>query len=307
MTLSISGFSGVADEHNHSPLVQRQPLPVAESAPPAKVAKLAPIRTKKRTPELRRVAEPRQWTGLSSQIASDYQHDDEHAQSSAPTVHSTAAVSVESANPLPLPAVQPRPRPNKLVKAQVKAGQAPAARPFGPKQWAGLSAELAEADFPHAECEDEHEDEARPRQERQKALSPSSAPPTRNLIGVELRSVAKPVARARAGLVPLQWLGLSQEGWGPAASASASTLHNMLPSPENNRQRQRRISREIESERESEALKAAEALATSKQGKENRKVGAEDFQHARPTESAVQEGGVASYFDCSPISLMSAN
>ena len=242
------------------------------------MAKLAPIRTKKLTPELRRVAEPRQWTGLSSQIASDYQHDDEHAQSSAPTVHSTAAVSVESANPLPLPAVQPRPRPNKLVKAQVKAGQAPAARPFGPKQWAGLSAELAEADFPHAECEDEHEDEARPRQERQKALSPSSAPPTRNLIGVELRSVAKPVARgapattstlapwhllvhsvaplaraaARAGLVPLQWLGLSQEGWGPAASASASTLHNMLPSPENNRQRQRRISREIESERESE-------------------------------------------------------
>ena len=40
MTLSISGFSGVADEHNHSPLVQRQPLPVAESAPPGVVASL---------------------------------------------------------------------------------------------------------------------------------------------------------------------------------------------------------------------------------------------------------------------------
>ena len=51
-----------------------------------------------------------------------------------------------------------------------------------------------------------------------------------------------------AGLEPVQWLGLSQD--------PSSTLHNIAPSPENSRQRQRRLSREIE--REVAAVKLAE-------------------------------------------------
>lgn len=90
-----------------------------------------------------------------------------------------------------------------------------------------------------------------------------------------------------AGLEPLQYLGLSQD--------LASAAHNVAPSPENGRQRQRRVSREIA--RELKVLLPKLAL----HGR------AEDFQHAKPAECTEQAGGVASYFDCSPISLMGAH
>ena len=46
----------------------------------------------------------------------------------------------------------------------------------------------------------------------------------------------------------MQWQGLSQD--------PSSALHNMAPSPENNRQRQRRLTRELE--RDVAAAKLAE-------------------------------------------------
>ena len=252
----------------------------------AKVAMVVPIRTRPVQPEAKRAAEPRQWTGLSAQLASDYQHDDEHAPNSpmrqcAPST-TPPIIALEPAAPRQLLPVQPKPKPK-------SPGLRPAASPFGPnpnQQWAGLSAAMAD-EFPHAaEADgDEESPQGRHRRSTQLGFSPSSVVPTAppiDAIGAEVRGGAMPAspgmspsraARAGsaaaeplspsfrptpAGVEPLQWLGLSQD--------STSALHNMAPSPENSRQRQRRLSREVE--REIAAVKLAEV--------------AEDFQHARP-------------------------
>ena len=236
---------------------------------------VVPIRTKKLiTPESKPAAEPRQWTGLSAQLASDYQHDDEHAPNSPmrqcapsapPPVSQAVAAAVQPAYPMQLPAGQLRSKP-KVTSPQLR----PAASPFGPnpnQQWAGLSAAMAD-EFPHAEAveDDDERDKGRRVRSVQPGLSPSTTPtaPPIDAIGPPGQSpVPRSPARAGlaaaeplspsfratpAGLEPVQWLGLSQD--------PSSTLHNMAPSPENSRQRQRRLSREIE--REVAAVKLAE-------------------------------------------------
>ena len=304
MALSMSAYSGAAAEHNYSPVAERpppSPVVMAEPAPPgavpqigvsrlphahpavtrvacvlaAKVAMVVPIRTKKLiTPESKPAAEPRQWTGLSAQLASDYQHDDEHAPNSPmrqcapsapPPVSQAVAAAVQPAYPMQLPAGQLRSKP-KVTSPQLR----PAASPFGPnpnQQWAGLSAAMAD-EFPHAEAveDDDERDKGRRVRSVQPGLSPSTTPtaPPIDAIGPPGQSpVPRSPARAGlaaaeplspsfratpAGLEPVQWLGLSQD--------PSSTLHNMAPSPENSRQRQRRLSREIE--REVAAVKLAE-------------------------------------------------
>lgn len=305
MALSMSAYSGAAAEHNYSPVAERpppSPVVMAEPAPPgavsqidsvsrlphahravtrvafvlaAKVTMVVPIRRKKLiTPEAKPAAEPRQWTGLSAQLASDYQHDDEHAPNSPmrqcapsapPPVSQAVAAAVEPAYPVQLLAGQLRSKP-KVISPQLR----PAASPFGPnpnQQWAGLSAAMAD-EFPHAEAveDDEERDKGRRVRSVQPGLSPSTIPtaPPVDAIGPPEQSpgprsparaglaAAEPLSpsfRATpAGLEPVQWLGLSQD--------PSSALHNMAPSPENSRQRQRRLSREIE--REVAAVKLAE-------------------------------------------------
>ena len=302
MALSMSAYSGAAAEHNCSPIVERPPpAPVVEAEPgvvfpnrrepialapapavtraacvlAAKVAIVVPIRTKKPiSPAAKPAAEPRQWTGLSAQLASDYQHDDEHSPNSpmrqsapaaTPPVSQAVAAAVVPAYPMQLPAVQLKPKP-KVISPQLR----PAASPFGPnpnQQWAGLSAAMAD-EFPHAEAvsDDDERGEGWRVRSVQPGLSPSTTPsaPPIDAIGSPGRSpglrsparaglaAAEPLSPSfrptPAGVEPVQWQGLSQD--------PSSALHNMAPSPENSRQRHRRLSREIE--REVAAVKLAE-------------------------------------------------
>ena len=237
---------------------------------------VVPIRAKKPTPpEAKPKAEPQQWTGLSAQLASDYQHDDEHSpnspmrQSAPPTAtppaRQAAAAAIEHAYPVKHVAVHLKPKP-KAISPQTK----PAASPFGSnQQWAGLSATMADdIELPHAEVVDDEEEreEARRLRSVQPGMLPSTTPAAPPVAGGSPEQSQGPKSPARAGLAaaeplspsfrpmpaglePMQWLGVSQD--------PSSALHNMAPSPENSRQRQRRLSRELE--REVAAAKLAEA------------------------------------------------
>jgi len=237
---------------------------------------VVPIRAKKPTPpEAKPAAEPQQWTGLSAQLANDYQHDDEHSPNSpmrqsappaaTPPARQAAAAVVEHAYPVKHVAVHLKPKP-KPISPQTR----PAASPFGPnQQWAGLSATMADdVELPHTAevVDDERErEEARRLRSVQPGVSPSTTPAAPHVASGSPGRSQEPKSPARAGLAaaeplspsfrpmpaglePMQWLGLSQD--------PSSALHNMAPSPENSRQRQRRLSRELE--REVAAAKLAE-------------------------------------------------
>ena len=176
--------------------------------PAAKVAVLVPIWTKRvNAPEVKRAAEPQQWTGLSSQLSNDYQHDDEHARTASPTVSSTATTVepavklclVEQTAPLPLLLLPLRLRP-KIVKV----GQAPEARPFGPKEWAGISAKLKE-DFPPAASEHEEWPISAPRAEAFPVSAeqpPPTGPSTAATGSAEAQGIAMSVARGAPNTRP---------------------------------------------------------------------------------------------------------
>ena len=241
----------------------------------AKVAVAVPIRAKKPTPPgAKPTAEPQQWTGLSAQLASDYQHDDEHSPNSpmrqsappaaTPPASQAAAAAVGHAYPVKHVAVHLKPKP-KAISPQTR----PAASPFGPnQQWAGLSATMADdIELPHAEVVDDEgeREEARRLRTVQPGVSPSTSPAAPPVASGSPGRSPGPKSPARAGLAaaeplspsfrpmpaglePMQWQGLSQD--------PSSALHNMAPSPENSRQRQRRLTRELE--RDVAAAKLAE-------------------------------------------------
>jgi len=301
---SISSFSGVADEHNFeslSPVLQRPPLPVAEAEPtPQKVLVSVPRRVGN-APEAKRVPQPQQWTGLSSQLSDDYQHDDEHAEPVSPArLESGIALEPAAQSGTVVEPTASVPRPSVPIKLKPKVGLVRTS-PLRPKQWRGVAVELAE-EFPLANDEEvaravaATKEEAYPvRAEQPSPTTPSTAP-----TGPEVRRAAVPLASASAGLEPLQWSGLSD---GLASSEHNMRPSYMVPSPENNRQRQRRISREI-----AEAHKAAESLAVvGNEGKENQTAiprEEERFHHARPTEQPTATPPASTYFDFSPISLV---
>ena len=168
------------------------------------------MRVKKPTPPgAKPTAEPQQWTGLSAQLASDYQHDDEHSPNSpmrqsappaaTPPASQAAAAAVEHAYPVKHVAVHLKPKP-KAISPQTR----PAASPLGPnQQWAGLSATMADdIELPHAEVVDDEgeREEARRLRTVQPGVSPSTTPAAPPVASGSPGRSPEPKSPARAGL-----------------------------------------------------------------------------------------------------------
>ena len=242
---SVASLTGIHDEHNFetsSPVIYRPPEPVAEAPKPAVplVLPSAEIKIKAPARVAGRQAEPQQWTGLSSQIARDYQQDERNNSAGAhrpaapkPVVHEAPA--------------KPQTVPVLLPSAQIKLDQSSAtakigqAKDVGPLQWAGITAMLddMQGNLP-AEMEPPAAATMPQKQEAFPVNEILTTAPTGPEAPVKWR-MSKGESSPSC-FEPQQWGGLTR-------SADLDSLtHNLMPSPESHRQRQRRLSRELEQE-----------------------------------------------------------
>lgn len=289
----MSLLSSLHDEHNiptASPGAARPP-PVAapKEAPAAKAT--APVllpsaQIKLAKPkEAKRTFEPQHgFAGgsLSSSIAAE--HQPEMLRSPSPPV----------AKPAAKPAAEPAAKiaaPVLLPSAEIKLGGKGSTKP---KQWTepqhGFGGGSLSSQFAA-----EHQPEMLPEQQRP---SPQKKPAKAEAFPVdEERALSAPtpdtvpsMGVCSSGSAPVEKMKLQPAEWTGLAQGMDAAVHNMVPSPENQRQRKRRQTRELE---EAAVFAAAEAANAEKEN-----------QHARPENPTAVS--VANYFDFSPLSLMSS-